>query len=330
MIVGYVMDIVLGLSLALVLLLTTHPNVESIPSAVAHSPMAPSPNNGTFDVIVSPQEVNCGKKSKKQTLAKSLKEAFTVYADAALFLGLSIQIAALAVLVQKDFGISATGLGGITVQVTWAVSLITMLPLMLLVALRSILLERPHLRFLIVCVCWAPFTYIFISRMIATYGPSQIGTGGAAVISPEDWAMIENICLSGVRTLNSSESKALDVFGVGGSLFISLIVLGKFFFCLPSQTPDQKEVRRASRLYAMFHNKRASGLIIFGVFVFGVSQIWAIIRLRVFERSMAQTVLTSFVDNQWTFGQVVAVIVFAPVFVELLYLRLNIEHTPSE
>jgi hypothetical protein len=45
---------------------------------------------------------------------------------------------------------------------------------------------------------------------------------------------------------------------------------------------------------------------------------------------MAETVLTSFVDNQWTFGQIVAVIVFVPVFVELLYLRLNAEHTPSE
>jgi hypothetical protein len=34
---------------------------------------------------------------------------------------------------------------------------------------------------------------------------------------------------------------------------------------------------------------------------------------------MARTILQDFVDNQWTFGQVVAVVVFSSVFVELLY-----------
>jgi hypothetical protein len=161
--------------------------------------------------------------------------------------------------------------------------------------------------------------YTFISRMIATYGPSQIGTGGAAVISPHDWAIVEGLCLQGVKLLTRTEATVLNAFGIGGSIFLSLIILGKFFFCLPNQDPNTKGTRERSLIFKIFHSKNISSLFIFGVFVFGVPQIWAIIRLRDSQQSMARTILQDFVDNQWTFGQVVAVVVFSSVFVELLY-----------
>lgn len=157
-----------------------------------------------------------------------------------------------------------------------------MLPLVLLISLSSINLGRPHLRFFLVCICWVLFMYIFISRMIATYGPSQIGTGRSAVISPQDWAVLTNICLLGVEVLSRSEATALDVFGIGGSVFVSLIILGKFFFCLSNQVSDSKEVKMKGFIYRTFHNKNAHSIILLGVLAFGVSQLWAIIRLRVF------------------------------------------------
>src|SRR5271163_918981 len=45
----------------------------------------------------------------------------SVFYDCAIYFAASIQIACVVVLVRKDYGISAAGLGGLTVQITWAV-----------------------------------------------------------------------------------------------------------------------------------------------------------------------------------------------------------------
>jgi hypothetical protein len=321
MILGYTMDLILGISLAAAVLLTQNGPLRSlIPSRPLTSDMelqtSGSSPRSTPTEVLSVQQPNGSTRRKYET---TVIAGFKEYADAALFLAVSIQIAAVVVLVRKDFGINANGLGGITVEITWTVSLLTMLPMVLLISLSSIRLDRPHLRFFLVCICWALFMYTFISRMIATYGPSQIGTGGAAVISPHDWAIVEGLCLQGVKLLTRTEATVLNAFGIGGSIFLSLIILGKFFFCLPNQDPNTKGTRERSLIFKIFHSKNISSLFIFGVFVFGVPQIWAIIRLRDSQQSMARTILQDFVDNQWTFGQVVAVVVFSSVFVELLY-----------
>jgi hypothetical protein len=321
MIVGYTMDLILGISLAAAaMLVQTRPTRSLIPNGPPTSEMelqsSGSPLRSTLSEVSSVQQLNGSKATKH---AKTLIACFKAYADAALFLAISIQIAAVVVLIRKDFGINANGLGGITVEITWTVSLLTMLPTVLLVSLSSIRLKRPHLRFFLVCICWALFMYVFISRMIATYAPSQIGTGGAAVISPQDWAIVEGLCLEGVKVLTVTEAAVLNAFGIGGSIFLSSVILGKFFFCLPNQGPSTKERSERSLVFKIFHSKNISSLFVFGVFVFGVPQIWAIFRLRDFQQSIAGTILDVFVDNQWTFGQVVAVVLFTPVLVEFLY-----------
>ncbi len=84
MVIGYFIDSILGFCFALSL--AFHEPISTKPPLTKHGGL----------------------------LAKVRKVCF----DCAVFCAISIQIACLIVLVRKDFGMSANGLGGFTVQIT--------------------------------------------------------------------------------------------------------------------------------------------------------------------------------------------------------------------
>lgn len=127
-----------------------------------------------------------------QKLKSVLLRGCSMFFDCAIYFAASIQIACVVVLVRKDFGISANGLGGLTVQVTLAVALLSLLPLLYpLIILGKFVSKgsekelgeagctrsRHEFRFYLFCVCWCLFLYTFISRMIGDYAPTQVGEG---------------------------------------------------------------------------------------------------------------------------------------------------------
>jgi hypothetical protein len=111
----------------------------------------------------------------------------SVFFDCAIYFAASIQIACVVFLVRKDFGISADGLGGLTVQIIWAVALPSLLPLLYPLIMLGIFVSkgsekelenaectrsRHEFRFYMFCICWCMFLYTFISRMIGDYAPT--------------------------------------------------------------------------------------------------------------------------------------------------------------
>ena len=117
--------------------------------------------------------------------------------DCAVFFTFSIQLASIVVLARLDFGISASGMGDSTAKITWAISLLTMLPITYVAfnpgLLRYQSAETPsrsqknkdrkaELRFLLFALCLLLFIYLFFSRMMETFGPSMIG-GNSNIIS---------------------------------------------------------------------------------------------------------------------------------------------------
>lgn len=62
--------------------------------------------------------------------------------DSAVFLCFSIQLASIVVMAKLNYGISAESMGDTTARVTWAVSLVTMLPLLYLTFMPE-LLQKP-------------------------------------------------------------------------------------------------------------------------------------------------------------------------------------------
>jgi hypothetical protein len=133
---------------------------------------------------------------------KVLTQTLDVYHDSAVFLAFSVQIASVVMLVKVNFGISADTMGANIVEITWIVSLLTLLPLSYGVFVFRIgnaqkLLQveedttqttnrdnekskkkfakgrrKDRLRFLLFIISWMVSAYPLFSRMICTFGRS--------------------------------------------------------------------------------------------------------------------------------------------------------------
>jgi hypothetical protein len=243
-----------------------------------------------------------------------------------------VQLASVIILIQKDYGISAKDFGGITVEVTWAAALLTMVP-MLLVCSGGAGLDRKELRLGVVCISWILFLYTFISRMISDFGPSQIAVSKPgsppAVISPGEAANVEQLCWTDGSSLSKQETIAFDVFAIGGSLFLSIVVVGTLtWMLLTRRRPDMVRRWRHSGIFSvnilnMMSARSARLLMVFNVFLWGVPQLWAILRFRAMQQALAISIGASDQDSSWSFGQIVAVVIFLPVLLELIYVYMK-------
>lgn len=298
MIIGYFLDFVLGFCFAL--------------SLAFHEPISTKPPLTKYGGL--------------------LAEGCKVYFDCAVFFGISIQIACLIVLVRRDFGISANGLGGFTVQITWAISLLCMLPLLYpMFILRYTNKHRKNYRLFLFCGCWLFFFYNFMSQMIGDFGPSQVGSGagpgGTTIITTDEWKNLTSLCLSGVEYLSTAEQKVLSGFGAAGSITITTYgLLSLLWFITARRFPETAKLIRHKFSSNFLQANRKQNTIWFVIFVvplLTIPQLWGVLRLRGIQKGLANATGNVYVDNQWTFGQVVAVMIFIPVFTEVGYLRIK-------
>ncbi|KAI9724105.1 MAG: hypothetical protein M1812_000824 [Candelaria pacifica] len=274
-----------------------------------------------------------GLSNRYQSIAR---RGLSVFFDNAIFFTFAIQTAAIVVLARLNFGVTASGLGDSTVKITWAISLLTMLPPMYSIYIptlfhpadeeistdkRSIEKSKEPLRFFLFVICWLLSVYAFLSRMITSFGPSKIGDNKDSVIALDDWAKIEAACYANVRIRSNTEERAIEVFGVAGSLFISLLVVLKLIWLASQrQHADSKLVKAIQHRIQQTKRLRKPFwlpvVLLLVLPLLAISQIWTILRLQQLQSHMASLAGNSDTDGQWTFGQVVAVILFMPVLVE--------------
>lgn len=300
MIIGYLFEAILGLLFALSLTLTS-------PTFTSATP---------------------------RKLSAILDEGSKMFFHCAVFFTASIQISCVVVLARKDFAISANGLGGLTVQITWAIALLCMLSLLFpMVVLNFTDKKRSNYRYFLFCGCWLLFFYTFISRMIGDFAPTQVGEGagegGETIITVDGWQILENLCFNAIQNISSVEQRVLTGFGATGSIIVSIYGFGYLlWFITKQQSPTQaKALENKFRLQER-NPKRERQIVLWAIFLISflaVPQIWGIMRLRGIQQGLANANGNVYVDNQWTFGQVVAVMLFAPVFTEIVYLWLKEE-----
>lgn len=258
--------------------------------------------------------------------------------DCTVFFTFSIQLACIVVLARLDFGVSANGMGDSTAKITWAISLLTMLPITY-VAFNPGLLRyqsaqipsrsqkskdrKEQLRFLLFALCLLLFIYPFLSRMMETFGPSMIG-GNSTIISTSEWDIIQSMCVASVDPITSKEVVTMDVFSVAGSLSVCLLGLTKVIWLAI------KKHHGRSQFVQYVHDRSSkwghTTLLALALFVlvpyFAVSQLWTVFRLRRFQEQVSAHSGNADSDVQWTFGQIVAVTIFVPVLVECWFTWL--------
>ena len=313
MIIGYTIENVVGLILALLLYIILEKT-----------------NN----------ERRIGRSKSLDRYIPVLRRGCSSFYDCAVFFTFSIQLACIVVLARLDFGINASGMGDSTAKITWAVSLLTILPPMY-VAFNPRLLREPQpepvgtlkgqqcknrkeqLRFLLFALCWLLSIYPFLSRMMETFGQSAINS---RIISANEWDSIEASCTAGVDTVSDRELLAMNVFSVAGSLFVSLVTLTKItWLALQRHHEDSRPVRRVHGVWVRNRARlRQSPIVLFvAIPIIAASQLWIVFRLRGFQKQVARNAGNYDSDGQWTFGQIAAVTIFVPVAVECCFAWLD-------
>lgn len=170
-----------------------------------------------------------------------------------------------------------------------------------------------------------------MSQMIGDFGPSQVGQGagpgGATIITTDEWNNLTSLCLSGVEYLSTAEQKVLSGFGAAGSITITTYgLLSLLWFITTRRFPETAKIIRhkfSSNFLQANRKQNTIWFIIFVVPLLTIPQLWGVLRLRDIQKGLANATGNVYVDNQWTFGQVVAVMIFIPIFTEVGYLRIK-------
>ncbi|KAH7134662.1 hypothetical protein B0J13DRAFT_560913 [Dactylonectria estremocensis] len=252
--------------------------------------------------------------------------------DAAAYFAFALQLAAIAVLVRKDYGISTVDMGALETEIAQAVAVLSLLPLLYPV----VLLEggrdgvaRHNARLLLLSLTVAMSFYPFMSRCFHAFGESPIGSGKGDVVSSSDWHNVEDMCFpSGVGGLlgfmNSTTYKALDGLELATSLIIYLFTFWTLASLPASRYPykTRKGETRSRRLLVndwFGCHPFAAALPLFVALGLVVPLLWVIFHLRILQKDLAESMGEKYVGGTWGFGQIVSLVLFLPVVVTMAY-----------
>ena len=275
-----------------------------------------------------------------------LRNCLHTYCQCATFLAFSIEIAAIVVLIREDFGINTIGMGDYTVRITHAVAMVALLPLVypiiasIVGSHKSILQtalptnheccqckghskDRNSVRFSLFVVCWTLALYPFFSKLNATFGESKIQkhqSSGNATLTMDQWNIIENICLGAIEPITTDEDNWMTAYVILAYLPLSEFVLGRVFWLGVEKNHYGSTIHR--RL--MLCSKKVPNVVVtimpfitFSCIPAIVSGLlWSIIRTQQAQAALNESLGGIDWDNYWSFGQIVAVATFAPIFIE--------------
>ena len=152
-------------------------------------------------------------------------------------------------------------------------------------------------------------------------GQSQIGDTDGSTISTADWKQIEGACFLGVETINARLRDFVTPSGVASYLLVSIVVVGIILRSLTKGhetrwTTWLRWIEMGSGSVWVVHLYRMLSALVFTLLAV---QFWAFFRLRRLQKDVIRAAGGEFSDERWTFGQIVAVIVYVPVFVEVTF-----------
>lgn len=184
-----------------------------------------------------------------------LRAGLESFWSCAIYFAIAVELAAIVMLVYKDFGVSTTDFGSTDTQIALAISVVCMLPLMYPIALlpsgvvdapqvshhqgeleadralRALERTKHRLRAFLFTILIVSFIYPFISQCLRNWGSSRIGEGngpgGETLATWDEWDRVVDMCTGGEAQLSAHDFMALAAFELIGSS-----VLFAFGICL--------------------------------------------------------------------------------------------------
>lgn len=262
-------------------------------------------------------------KWKKEKLLKSCRKITAAYVDSAIALALSVELACAIMLIKKNFGLGVNDFGGLTVQLVWIVATLVMLPVVSF-CWQDLRDKRIELRLCMTALAFILFLITFVCRMINTYSDRQIGGSSGAVITEEEAGQLSLLCFGGNPNLSLAGTTVLEVFSVGASLWISCnIILALVDQCVDDS--GDSLVAKTFQRCMKYLKSNVMGIAIStsALMVWSIPLLWALMTLRSWQMTFTESIGETSDGDVWSFGQIIAVIVFLPVLNELLHQYLE-------
>lgn len=288
---------------------------------------------------------------------RAVEGGLMVFFDSAVYFAIAIELASIVVLAQKDLGLNTDGFGAIQAQISFAVSTVCILPLLYPVTLlgwdkvahrygHRRLGQREYnssgrTRGFLLYLCLVLFFHPFLSQCIHNWAPSLVGEGnapgGTTWITHDEQAKLTDLCFGQIVPLSQTESAVIAAFELIASLviFICALVgllnqLGRLRGDMPLKAAGAATDGPLSSVglldnFLLIPDESAfDGITLLIIMVLlwplflSVSLLWAIFRMRGVQQELARATGSAYVDNDWGFGQVVSIVLFAPVVVEFV------------
>lgn len=275
--------------------------------------------------------------SRSAILYYIIRKATGTFYSCALFLIFSLQIAVIFSMSRVNFGISAQGMEAFTLQITWTISAMMLLPLLYELYPLEFFMEQidvedhqvtylegkgllfrfdEDLHVVLYFVCWILSFYPFISSLSNMFGPNQVSDNPGSVISKDDFGIIQDICFQGVDQSSipsDREGRIMKGFLTATWLFVYSLSIIKLII----KSFGFSEHNKFRRLRPSFRPVLAV-LFMISILFFSISQLWTYMRLRSAQAAMVESFEEDDTDTEWTFGQVAAVTAYMPVVVEII------------
>lgn len=197
--------------------------------------------------------------------------------------------------------------------------------------------------------------YTFFSQSIRYWAPSSIGEskgdGGVTYVTEDEWRAVERVCFGSSRgATDSADSGVLEIPLLSSTEHIVLgalhmvasltVLLFTVFISVPVILRRVQRVRKkeGQRLQwsvrektkwlvdslAQLCRRRWARCCLVGVpFCLAAPLLWGFWRLRSLQEQLALAVRGHYEGNDWGFGQVMAIAVFAPVVAEMLFVLVR-------
>lgn len=266
-----------------------------------------------------------------------------------MYFALAIQIATCRVFLPKDLETARSSAGVYELRSAGLVSTLCILPLLSsAITLYSedasprSELGRHFYRLLLLVIIIFISLYPFVSQSMWYFAPSIVGdgkgSGGTTYITDNEWRTLWRMCFESgsreVAALSSIEFHALGAFHMLASVVVVLYGIGAFvvlvlrlFESITARTPGR--VRRKLGVLVRFvgrviQKRWAEQLFVWLPCWLTAPLFWGFWRLRSIEKQLAETTVGHYTGNDWGFGQVMAVTIFVPVVVEMLFIWVSV------
>ena len=296
----------------------------------------------SFLLIVFPHlNISSGLIGTLQTL---LVGGIASFFDSAVYFALAIEIATTATLVAKDYESTTTAFGDYESRISTIACTVCLLPLTYPITILSYRQppcgkgtgDKHAYRKFLFCIAVLAYIYPFLSQSVRTWAPTRIGhgrgDGGVTYVDTHDWDIVEKVCFGTLESLTERENTIIGAFQMVASLFIILycicILVSPALRRLNYRYGDDHPVRKpmtafCSRVSRTCQQSPLKYILLVVPVCLAAPLLWGFWRIRTLQTQLSMTTGREYEGNDWGFGQVMAITIFVPVAVEMIFAAMR-------